>query len=93
MRAPVVEIARRYGRTPRQVALNFLTRWALLFTIPKASRPEHVRENAAALDFTLSAEDLRAISTRRSDRDGAVTGPSVVDPGCRAYASGFGPKR
>ena len=61
MRAPVVEIARRYGRTPRQVALNFLKRWALLFTIPKASRPEHVRENAAALDFTLSAEDLRAI--------------------------------
>ena len=61
MRAPVVEIARRYGRTPRQVALNFLTRRASLFTIPKASRPEHVRENAAALDFTLSAEDLRAI--------------------------------
>jgi len=61
MREPVVGVARRHGRTPRQVALNFLTRRASLFAIPKASRPEHVRENAAALDFTLSAEDLQAI--------------------------------
>ena len=60
-RGLVAEIARKYGRTPRQVALNFLTRRPSLFTIPKASRPEHVRENAAALDFTLAPEDLRAI--------------------------------
>jgi diketogulonate reductase-like aldo/keto reductase len=43
------------------VALNFLARRASLFTIPKASRPEHVRENAAALDFTLGAEEIAAI--------------------------------
>jgi len=57
----VAEVARRHGTTPRQVVLNFLTRRRALFTIPKASRPEHVRENADALDFTLSREDLRAI--------------------------------
>ena len=57
----VAEIAKKYGRTPRQVALNFLTRRPSLFTIPKASQAEHVRENAAALDFTLSADDLKAI--------------------------------
>lgn len=61
MRGLVAEIARKHGRTPRQVALNFFTRRPSLFTIPKASRPEHVRENAAALDFTLAPEDLRAI--------------------------------
>jgi len=61
MRGPVVDIAKARGCTPRQVALNFLTRRASLFTIPKASRPAHVRENAAALDFTLSPEDLRTI--------------------------------
>ncbi|MGH7303917.1 MAG: aldo/keto reductase [Candidatus Rokuibacteriota bacterium] len=61
MREPIVAIARRHGRTPRQVALNFLTRRASLFTIPKASRPDHVRDNAAALEFTLSAEDIQAI--------------------------------
>ena len=61
MRDEVVEIAKARGGTPRQVALNFLTRRAALFTIPKASRPEHVRENAGAPDFTLSPEELRAI--------------------------------
>lgn len=61
MRGIVAEVARRHGRTPRQVALNFLTRRPSLFTIPKASRAEHVRENAAALDFTLTRDDLRAM--------------------------------
>jgi diketogulonate reductase-like aldo/keto reductase len=60
-RGVVAEIAMKYGRTPRQVALNFLTRRPSLFTIPKASQPDHVRENAAALDFTLSPDDLKAI--------------------------------
>ncbi|MDO8478595.1 MAG: aldo/keto reductase [Candidatus Rokubacteria bacterium] len=49
------------GKTPRQVALNFLTHRPALFAIPKATRPEHVRENAGALDFTLTPEDLSAI--------------------------------
>ena len=60
-RGVVADIANRHGRTPRQVALNFLTRRASLFTIPKASRPEHVRENAGALDFRLTPEDRKAI--------------------------------
>jgi diketogulonate reductase-like aldo/keto reductase len=57
----VQAIARRHGRTPRQVALNFLVRRPALFTIPKASKVEHVRENAGALDFTLTAADIRSI--------------------------------
>lgn len=61
MRGVVADIARKHGRTPRQVALNFLTRRPPLFTIPKASQPEHVRENAAALDFTLTDHEVTAI--------------------------------
>jgi diketogulonate reductase-like aldo/keto reductase len=57
----VERIAARHGCTSRQVALNFLTRRSALFTIPKASRPEHVRENASSLDFALTPEDLRAL--------------------------------
>ena len=63
LRGVVAAIAKKHGRTPRQVALNFLTRRPSLFTIPKASRLEHVRENAAALDFTLTAEDVAAIDS------------------------------
>ncbi len=61
LRGVVADIAKRHGRTPRQVALNFLTRRPALFTIPKATQPEHVRENAGALDFTLTPDDLHAI--------------------------------
>jgi diketogulonate reductase-like aldo/keto reductase len=62
MRGAVADIARRHARTPRQVALNFLTRRPALFTIPKATDPDHVRENAGALDFTLTREEIRAIN-------------------------------
>ena len=54
-------IAERHGKTPRQVALNFLTRRPSLFTIPKAERVEHVRENAGANGWLLTAEDLKLI--------------------------------
>jgi len=54
-------IAERHGRTPRQVALNFLTRRPGLFTIPKASTVEHVRENADGSGWKLTADDLKLI--------------------------------
>jgi len=54
------EVARRHGRTARQVVLAFLTRQPGVFAIPKASREEHVRANAAA-DIELGGEDVAAI--------------------------------
>ena len=55
------EIARRHGRTPRQVALNFLTRDPNVFAIPKTSHVERVRENAGAVGWELTADDIAAI--------------------------------
>jgi diketogulonate reductase-like aldo/keto reductase len=54
-------IGKRHGKTPRQVALNFLTRRPSLFAIPKASKVEHVQENAGGAGWSLTAEDLREI--------------------------------
>jgi diketogulonate reductase-like aldo/keto reductase len=54
-------IAERHGRTPRQVALNFLTRHPGVFAIPKATRPEHAIENAGSVGWTLSDEDIAMI--------------------------------
>jgi len=56
-------IAGRHGSTPRQVALNFLTRRKSLFAIPKASNVDHVRENAGGTDWELSPDDLRLIDS------------------------------
>jgi diketogulonate reductase-like aldo/keto reductase len=57
----LAEIAAAHGATPRQVALAFLTRKPALFAIPKAARPPHARENAAAADLSLSAGDVARI--------------------------------
>jgi diketogulonate reductase-like aldo/keto reductase len=52
------EIAAAHDATPRQVALRFLVRRPSLFTIPKASRPEHAAENVGAGDLELSPAEL-----------------------------------
>jgi diketogulonate reductase-like aldo/keto reductase len=66
-------VAERHQKTPRQVALNFLTRRASLFTIPKASTLDHVRENAGGSGWELTAEDLKLI-------DEAFPVPSKNEP-------------
>lgn len=53
-------IAARYHKTVAQLVL----RWNLqhdVVTIPKSSRPERLRENAAIFDFQISPEDMAAI--------------------------------
>ena len=54
----LAEVARRRSATPAQIALAWLLRQDGMIVIPKASRPEHVRENRGALDVALSEEDL-----------------------------------
>jgi diketogulonate reductase-like aldo/keto reductase len=54
----LAEVAAAHGATPRQVALRFLVRRPALFTIPKASSPEHAAENAGAGDLRLSEAEL-----------------------------------
>ena len=55
------EVARRRDATPAQVALAWLLRQDGTIVIPKASRPEHVRENRRSLDIALTEEDLAAL--------------------------------
>jgi len=57
----LAEIARRSGATPAQIALAWLLRQEGTIVIPKASRPEHVRENRGAFDIALTEEDLTAL--------------------------------
>jgi diketogulonate reductase-like aldo/keto reductase len=54
-------IGRRHGKTPRQVALNFLTRHEGLFSIPKAAEADHLRENADSVGWDLPVEDLLSL--------------------------------
>jgi diketogulonate reductase-like aldo/keto reductase len=51
------EIADRHRATPAQIALAWLLRQDSIIAIPKASNEAHVRENRAATDVRLTAED------------------------------------
>ena len=53
----IVEIGRKYGKTPAQVIL----RWHLdngLIAIPKSVTPSRIRDNIDVFDFSLAAEDM-----------------------------------
>ena len=54
-------IADAHRTTIHQVALRFLVRHAPLFTIPKASNPDHAAENARASEMHLSEAELASI--------------------------------
>ncbi|HTL57856.1 MAG TPA: aldo/keto reductase [Candidatus Limnocylindrales bacterium] len=56
----LLKIAAAHEATPAQVALS----WALhqgVVAIPKASDPAHVRQNRAALDLTLTKNELKEL--------------------------------
>jgi diketogulonate reductase-like aldo/keto reductase len=56
---PVLKrIADRHRATPAQIMLAWVLRHEHVIAIAKSSRPERVRENVAAADIILSAEDL-----------------------------------
>jgi diketogulonate reductase-like aldo/keto reductase len=57
----LLQIARRLGATPRQVALAFLTRHPMTFAIPKSAHTAHVDELAGADRVTLDDEAIAEI--------------------------------
>jgi diketogulonate reductase-like aldo/keto reductase len=54
----LAQVADRHGATPAQVGLAWVLRQDAVCTIPRASTPEHVRENRAAAELTLTDDDL-----------------------------------
>ena len=54
-------IAGNYSATPAQIALAWVLRNDRIIAVPKASTPEHVKQNSIALDIALSRDDLAAL--------------------------------
>jgi aldehyde reductase len=59
LKAPQLQdFGQRHGMTPAQAALAWLLAQPGVIAIPKSATPARVRENAAARDITLNAEQL-----------------------------------
>jgi diketogulonate reductase-like aldo/keto reductase len=61
--ARLKSIAARHGATPAQIALAWVLRQDGVIAIPKAGTPDHARENAAAVDITLTPQDLTELDS------------------------------
>ena len=76
---PVLKrIAERHRATPAQIMLAWVLRHEHVIAIPKSSRPERVRENVAAADIVLSAEDLMDLDKRLPAAAQAAAAGDVV---------------
>ena len=63
---PVLQsLARKYEKTPSQIVLRWIVQRGLI-TIPRA-KPNHFEENLEVMAFSLSDEDMRAISALNQD--------------------------
>ncbi len=69
----LAKAAERHGVSVAAIALAWTMRHPHVIAIPKASRPEHVRENLVAADLTLTAADL-------ADLDAAFAPPKRATP-------------
>ncbi len=57
----VLALAEKYGKTPAQVLLRFLTQKGVA-VIPRSTKPEHIKENFELSDFTLTADEMTRLS-------------------------------
>lgn len=59
-RKPLLSLGEKYGKTPAQIGLRYLTQQGVS-AIPKTSRPERLIENADVFDFTLTDAEMELI--------------------------------
>ena len=76
----VLDLAEKYGKTPTQVLLRFLTQKGIV-VIPRSTKPEHIKENLDLFDFTLSADEMDRLSAldRREPLIGKPETPELVE--------------
>ncbi len=76
----VLTLAEKYGKAPAQILLRFLTQKGVA-VIPRSTRPEHIRENFALFDFTLTAEEMARLSAldRKEPLIGRPETPELVE--------------
>jgi diketogulonate reductase-like aldo/keto reductase len=59
----LARIGMKYGKTPVQVALNYLIAHPRVIAIPKTEDLDHLKEILGSMDWRLNPEDLRLLSS------------------------------
>ncbi len=64
------DIGATYDASPAQVALRWATQHRNVVAVPKSTSAEHIRENAACFEFSLTATEMDRIARRSPLRRG-----------------------
>lgn len=76
----VLDLAAKYGKTPAQILLRFLTQKNIA-VIPRSTKPEHIRENFQIFDFALTADEMAELSSldKKEPMIGKPETPELVE--------------
>ena len=76
----VLALAEKYGKTPAQILLRFLTQKGIA-VIPRSTQLGHIKENFDLFDFTLTAEERAQLSAldRNEPLIGRPETPELVE--------------
>jgi diketogulonate reductase-like aldo/keto reductase len=70
--AVLARIAKAYGKSPAQISLRYLAQQEII-VIPKTSRLERLKENAAIFDFRLAPAEMKEIAALASPHGNIVS--------------------
>ncbi|MFH0749439.1 MAG: aldo/keto reductase [Candidatus Gottesmanbacteria bacterium] len=62
------ELVRKYGKTPAQIAINWLISQKNVITISKTSTIEHLRENLSAIGWKMEDKDIEYLRKNFPDQ-------------------------
>lgn len=76
----VLALAEKYGKTPAQIMLLFMTQRGIA-VIPRSTKPEHIKENLDLFSFSLTADEMDQLSAldRKEPLIGKPESPELVE--------------
>ena len=76
----MLALTEKYGKTPAQILLRFLTQNGIV-VIPRSTQPVHIKENFNLFDFALTTDEMAQLSTldRKEPLIGKPETPELVE--------------
>ena len=76
----IVALATKYGKTPAQILLRFMTQQKIV-VIPKSVHEERIKENIDIFDFSMTDEELQSIRAvdKKQPMIGSAENPDFVE--------------
>lgn len=62
------ELAKKYDKTPVQIAINWLISQDNVVTLSKTSNPDHLKENLGAFGWSMEARDVERVRNKFPDQ-------------------------